>query len=494
MMPGAWISTRRWMPPTMSPLPSIGSPSALTTRPSIASPTGTVRIRPVALTVWPSSMPNALAEDHGADRLLVEVQREADGAVLELEQLVDGAVGQAGDAGDAVADLGDAADGAGLERRLEALEVLLQRRGDVAGAQRELCHVGSLLLVGDLEAGLQLVDAGADAAVDDGVADGGDDAAEHGRVDDDLQVDLLAGGVGERGGEARPAGPSVSGDRERTSATSRFFALDARATSLSMIAGRSRPRPEPTTIDTSCVVVGVALPPRRSSTMAWRAAGRDLLVGERVAQRVARLEAAGEAEQLVLDLVERALGAGDLEQRRGRSRRCGRSLMSWAPTRAMKLSMSSCWVASSSEPVTTWSTAATDRRAISARSSSPLRPCAAAMSASGACLELGELLASSRAAAVVEDGRGLCVGLGEDAGALGGDVALGLADLRGLGGGAGAGRPTAASSSFWIRSVRARHRLLDRRTGELEQRGEDDQRREAAPDDLGRLRAGADGA
>ena len=56
MMPGAWISTRRWMAPTISPLPSIGWPSALTTRPSIASPTGTDRMRPVAFTVWPSSI------------------------------------------------------------------------------------------------------------------------------------------------------------------------------------------------------------------------------------------------------------------------------------------------------------------------------------------------------------------------------------------------------------------------------------------------------
>ena len=46
----------------------------------------------------------------GADRLLVEVQGDADGAVLELEELVDADVGQAGDAGDAVADLEDAAD------------------------------------------------------------------------------------------------------------------------------------------------------------------------------------------------------------------------------------------------------------------------------------------------------------------------------------------------------------------------------------------------
>ena len=77
-------------------------------------------MRPVDLTVWPSSISVDVAEHDGADRVLVEVEGEADGAVLELEQLVDGGVGQAGDAGDAVADLGDAADGAGLERRLEA--------------------------------------------------------------------------------------------------------------------------------------------------------------------------------------------------------------------------------------------------------------------------------------------------------------------------------------------------------------------------------------
>ena len=87
----------------------------------------------MALTVWPSSIAVDVAEHDGADRLLVEVEREADGAVLELEQLVDAAVGQADDAGDAVADLGDAADGAGLERRLEAVEVLLECRGDVGG-------------------------------------------------------------------------------------------------------------------------------------------------------------------------------------------------------------------------------------------------------------------------------------------------------------------------------------------------------------------------
>ena len=85
-----------------------------------------------------------VTENNGADRLLVEVQRQTHRAVLELEQLVDGAVRQATDAGDSVADLRDAPDGACLERGLETLQVLLECSSDVAGAQCEFCH-GSLM-------------------------------------------------------------------------------------------------------------------------------------------------------------------------------------------------------------------------------------------------------------------------------------------------------------------------------------------------------------
>ena len=46
-----------------------------------------------------------------------------------------------------------------------------------------------------LETALQLFDTGADAPVDDGVADGGDDPSNDGRIDDDLEIDLAAGGV-----------------------------------------------------------------------------------------------------------------------------------------------------------------------------------------------------------------------------------------------------------------------------------------------------------
>src|SRR5690606_7643772 len=51
-----------------------------------------------------------LTEHHGADGLFVEVEGETDGPVLELEHLVDRAVGKTRNTGDAVADLEHAAD------------------------------------------------------------------------------------------------------------------------------------------------------------------------------------------------------------------------------------------------------------------------------------------------------------------------------------------------------------------------------------------------
>ena len=80
---------------------------------------------------WPSSMWRHLAEHDRADRLLVEVERQAEGAVLELEQLVDRRVGQARHAGDAVAHLDDPADLGLGSVGLEARQALLEGGGDV---------------------------------------------------------------------------------------------------------------------------------------------------------------------------------------------------------------------------------------------------------------------------------------------------------------------------------------------------------------------------
>ena len=61
----------------MSPLPSSGLPSGSTMRPSSASPTGISSRWPVRLTVSPSTIFSHVAEQHGADVVGLEVQREA---------------------------------------------------------------------------------------------------------------------------------------------------------------------------------------------------------------------------------------------------------------------------------------------------------------------------------------------------------------------------------------------------------------------------------
>ena len=96
----------------IGPLPSIGSPSALTTRPISASPTGTETMRPVARTSSPSSMLGVVAQDDDADRVLFEVQRDAHDARACVNSTSSLAmhVAQAVDAGDAVADLDHRAD------------------------------------------------------------------------------------------------------------------------------------------------------------------------------------------------------------------------------------------------------------------------------------------------------------------------------------------------------------------------------------------------
>src|SRR6185295_12548392 len=81
-----------------------------------------------------------VAEDDGADRLFVEVQRQPNAAVFELEQFVYTTIRESADAGDAIADFGDATHGPRFERGLETLQVLLECGGDVVDAQYQFCH------------------------------------------------------------------------------------------------------------------------------------------------------------------------------------------------------------------------------------------------------------------------------------------------------------------------------------------------------------------
>ena len=131
--PGALNSSGRRSVVSMGPRPSSGFPSGSTTRPSSAGPTGTLMTARAAdglalLHVLP------LAEERRADVVLLEVERDTDHAVLELEPLERDAVLQSVDASDAVADLEDGADLAEIGLDVELLNAVLEDRGDLFGA------------------------------------------------------------------------------------------------------------------------------------------------------------------------------------------------------------------------------------------------------------------------------------------------------------------------------------------------------------------------
>ena len=86
--------------------------------------------RPVLRTSSPSVIVQVVAEDDDADRVLFEVEGQADRAVGELDHLAGHHAGQAVDAGDAVADLEHAADLADVDLRRELLDFLLDDGSD----------------------------------------------------------------------------------------------------------------------------------------------------------------------------------------------------------------------------------------------------------------------------------------------------------------------------------------------------------------------------
>ena len=108
--PGALNSAGRVSEVLMSPLSSSGRPSGSTRRPSSSSPTGISQQLAGALDGVALDDLLPVAEQHGADVVLLEVQREADDVVGQLEHLERHAVVEAVDARDPVADLEHGAD------------------------------------------------------------------------------------------------------------------------------------------------------------------------------------------------------------------------------------------------------------------------------------------------------------------------------------------------------------------------------------------------
>ena len=134
MMPGALTSTRRRSVALIGPLPSIGLPSASTTRPSRPLPTGTSTIAPVRLTVSPSLMSRSSPKMTTPTLSAFEVQRHAADAAGELDHLAGLDIVEAVDAGDAVADGEHLADFGDLGLLAEILDLVLQNCGNFRGA------------------------------------------------------------------------------------------------------------------------------------------------------------------------------------------------------------------------------------------------------------------------------------------------------------------------------------------------------------------------
>ena len=128
--PGATFSMVRYFLVSIGPLPSIGWPSGLTTRPSSASPTGTEAMRPVRRTLSPSLIVFVVAHDHDADVVLFEIERDALHAVAELDQLRRAHAAQTVDAREVRADLDDGADFVFLDAGVEARDLLLEDSGN----------------------------------------------------------------------------------------------------------------------------------------------------------------------------------------------------------------------------------------------------------------------------------------------------------------------------------------------------------------------------
>ena len=134
MMPGAFTSTRRRSLASIGPLPSIGLPSASTTRPRSALPTGTSTMAPVRFTVWPSAISRSEPKITTPTLSALEVEGHALHARLELDHLAGLDLVEAVAAGDAVADGEDLPDLGDLGLGAEVLDLLFQDRGDLSGA------------------------------------------------------------------------------------------------------------------------------------------------------------------------------------------------------------------------------------------------------------------------------------------------------------------------------------------------------------------------
>ena len=281
----------------IGPLPSIGWPSAFTTRPTSASPTGTERMRPVALTAWPSStwslLPRTTAPMVSSSRFSARPSRPPSNSSSSFTAASGRPATRA-----TPSPTSSTRPSCSCASEGEKDSMWSQRRGDLVGADGQLRHQSVSLVVGcgwlrfgvngefshASDRSLELLEPVTDRAVDDGVADAGDQSPEDRRIDHDLDFHLLARRLGSAAA-SRCCCASSSGMADRTSATSWPRSPAAFSRNAATISDSSLARPAPTIAATSDVLAGSALPPMSSSTTAMRRDARQRRVGQRGAQR-----------------------------------------------------------------------------------------------------------------------------------------------------------------------------------------------------------------
>src|SRR5262245_25527541 len=196
MMPGAWISMRRVPTFVSGPLPSTGLPRASTTRPRRPSPLGTERIWPVAFTVEPSRTappsPRTTAPIDSSSRFRARPRMPPSNSSSSFTPTPGRPATVAMPSPTSVTRPTWAASVEG-----EKPSRFFWRAAAMSAVLMVSSAISIRLLLrwlSDLERGLQLLEPGLHRTVDHRVAHLGADPAEHGRVDDHLQLHLLAGG------------------------------------------------------------------------------------------------------------------------------------------------------------------------------------------------------------------------------------------------------------------------------------------------------------
>src|SRR5690606_36012547 len=322
MMPGAWISMRRWTTSDRGPLPSTGSPSVLTTRPSRPSPTGTERMLPVARTVWPSSTsstsPSTTAPIDSSSRLSARPMRPPSNSSSSFTAASGRPETRAMPSPTSMTLPTCVSSTSGVKpsrffwiaARMSAV-LMVSSAMSVISCRRSYRWGGSCGPFGSEDVA-ELGEAAAHRAVEHVVADRGDDAADHARVDDVADRDVLRGACLQRIGQA---GELLLGERHRRAdlgdggAGGRGGTLDDLLRDLRQVGGPAGA--DDHRHDRHGGGAGLALEEVLDDLLA--PGGGHVGVGQRVAELVAGLVHPPDPEQLVLHLGDVALGARDGE-------------------------------------------------------------------------------------------------------------------------------------------------------------------------------------